>query len=169
MTCTAVSGGYDCTYTPQTALTNGSHTITVNVNDNDGNAATAGTTSFTVDTVAPALNVTAPAEGFITNKAALTVTGTATDNESIEKVEVYQNGTNKGAATINGSNWTKSITLTEGTNTIKVIATDTSGLTTEITRTVTLDTKAPVITAVTLSKTTVDASGTFTITVEVSD
>lgn len=45
---TSVTGGYNVTYTPQSALADGSHTVTVNVQDNDGNAATAASRSFTV-------------------------------------------------------------------------------------------------------------------------
>ena len=37
---TAITNGYSYTYTPQSALSDGSHTITVNVSDNDGNTAT---------------------------------------------------------------------------------------------------------------------------------
>lgn len=56
----AVSGGYECTYTPEKALGNGAHTIKVEVSDHDGNAAAVQTVSFTVDTVPPTLSVTAP-------------------------------------------------------------------------------------------------------------
>jgi hypothetical protein len=170
MVVSEVSGGYDITYTPQTALSEGAHTVTVNVSDNDGNAATAASSSYTVDTVPPALNVTSPTNGLITNKAALTVSGTTSDDTSnVNKVEIFLNGTSKGTATLSGNNWSKNITLTNGSNTIKVVVTDNAGLTTEVTRTVTLDTSAPVITAVSLSKSTVDVGGTFTITVTVTD
>ena len=72
MVCTAVTNGYDCTYTPPTALSDGSHTVYINVKDNDGNAATQASRAYKVDTVAPTLNITTPASGFITNNAALT-------------------------------------------------------------------------------------------------
>lgn len=170
MSVQAVTGGYNATYTPQTALAEGSHTVTINVSDNDGNAATAATTSFKVDTVPPALNVSAPTNGFITNVAQLTVSGTTSDDTtSISGVEVFLNNVSQGKATISGSSWSKAITLVSGVNTIKVVATDNAGLTTTVERTVTLDTGAPVITAVTLSKSTVDVGGTFLITVTVTD
>lgn len=57
---TAVTGGYECTYTPTTALADGSHTIKIDASDNDGNAATQKTVTFKVDTVPPTLSVTAP-------------------------------------------------------------------------------------------------------------
>lgn len=37
ITKTAISGGYECTYTPTTALSDGSHTIKIDASDNDGN------------------------------------------------------------------------------------------------------------------------------------
>lgn len=40
ITKTAITGGYQCTYTPTAALSDGSHTIKVDASDNDGNAAT---------------------------------------------------------------------------------------------------------------------------------
>lgn len=39
ITKTAVTGGYNCSYTPATALTDGSHTIRFDASDYDGNAA----------------------------------------------------------------------------------------------------------------------------------
>ena len=38
ITKTAVTGGYECTYTPTTALADGSHTIKIDASDFDGNA-----------------------------------------------------------------------------------------------------------------------------------
>ena len=61
------------------------------------------------------------------------------------------------------------ITLEEGENTITVIATDTAGKSTTVTRTVTLDTAAPVITAITLTPNPVDCGATYIIEVTVSD
>ena len=43
---TAVSGGYECTYTPDTALSDGSHTIKIDASDNDGNAAVQKSVTF---------------------------------------------------------------------------------------------------------------------------
>ena len=79
ITKTAITGGYQCTYTPTAALSDGSHTIKIDAADNDGNAATQKSVTFKIDTVPPTLNVTAPAAGLITNKAACNVTGTTND------------------------------------------------------------------------------------------
>ena len=72
---TAITNGYSVTYTPASALSDGSHTVTISVSDNDGNAATAKSTTYKVDTVPPTLNITAPANALVTNTASLVVRG----------------------------------------------------------------------------------------------
>lgn len=170
MTCNAVSGGYDCTYVCQSALSEGSHTITINVQDNDGNTANQASTSFTVDTVPPALNISAPANGLITNNASCTVSGTTNDaTTSPVTVTVKLNGVDQGAVSVNEGSFSKAITLANGSNTIIVRSTDSAGKYSEVTRTVTLDTTPPVISAVTVTPNPVNGGSTFTIEVTVSD
>lgn len=166
ITKTAVSGGYECSYTPKTALGDGEHTITATASDYDGNAASAKSVTFTVDTIPPTLNVTSPAEGLVTNQSSLTVTGTTNDVTS-KPVTVTVNG---ASVTVNSDgSWSKTITLTNGNNTITIVATDRAGKTTTVTRTVKLDTGAPVIKSITLTPNPVDAGKTFVISVEVTD
>ena len=165
VTKTAITGGYKCTCTPA-ALKDGAHTISVTASDNDGNAASAKTSSFTVDTVPPTLSVTAPAEGLITNKSTVTVTG-KTDDATSKPVTVTVNGT---AVTVGTDGaFSKDVTLANGSNTITIIAKDKAGKTTTVTRTVTLDTAAPVIKSITLTPNPVDCGKTFVIAVEVTD
>lgn len=170
MTATAVTGGYDLTYTPQTALRDGAHTIVVDISDYDGNAATAATRSITVDTTPPALDVTSPQDNLVTNQTALTVSGTTSDATSWPVVvKVTLNNTDQGAVTVSGVGaWSKAVTLTEGNNTIVVTATDKAGKVTTVTRTVTLSTTAPVISGVTIAPNPVDAGKTYTISVTVT-
>ena len=171
MTCTPVAGGYDCTYVVQTALTDGSHTVTINIQDNDGNAASQASVTFTVDTVAPTLNVTSPANGLVTNNANQNVVGTTSDaTSSPVTVTIKLNGTDQGAVAVDGSgNFTKSVNLSAGSNTIVIRSTDSAGKYTEVTRSVTLDTVAPTITGVTLTPNPVDAGATYIIAVTVTD
>ena len=165
VTKTAITGGYKCTCTPE-ALKDGVHTISVTASDNDGNAASAKTSSFTVDTVPPTLSVTAPAEGLITNKSTVTVTG-KTDDATSKPVTVTVNGT---AVTVGADGaFSKDVTLANGSNTITIIAKDKAGKKTTVTRTVTLDTAAPVIKSITLTPNPVDCGKTFVIAVEVTD
>lgn len=170
MTCTAVAGGYDCTYVCQSALAEGNHTITVDVQDNDGNTAVQGSTTFTVDTVPPVLNITNPANGLITNNSSLTVSGNTNDaTSSPVTVTIKKNGVDQGVVSVVGGNFSKAITLSQGVNTIVIRSTDGAGKYSEITRTVTLDTTPPNITAVTLTPQTTNTGTTFTIQVTVSD
>lgn len=163
---TEIAGGYDCTYTPTTALSDGEHTISFDASDNDGNKATAKSVTFTVDTVPPTLSISNPIDGYITNKSSLTVTGTTNDVTS-SPVIVTVNG---DAVTVNADGtFSKAITLTNGSNTITVVATDSAGKSTTVIRHVTLDTGAPVIHSVTLTPNPVDAGKTFVISVEVTD
>lgn len=167
---TAVTGGYSITYTPAAALSDGSHTVTIDVSDHDGNAATQKTTSYTVDTVPPTLNVTAPEAGLITNSASLTVRGTTNDaTSSPVTVKVSLNGVDKGAATVSADgSFTKTLTLANGSNTIVVTATDAAGKSSSVTRTVTLDTSVPVIQSAAVTPNPVDAGATMLISVVIA-
>lgn len=167
---TAITNGYSVTYTPAAALSDGSHTVTIAVSDHDGNAAVEQSTTYKLDTVPPTLNVTSPTDNLVTATAALTVAGTTNDaTSSPVTIAVKLNGTDQGAVTVaaNGS-WTKQVTLSEGTNTIVVTATDAAGQVTSITRTVKLDTTVPTIKSATITPNPVDAGVTMVITVEIS-
>lgn len=163
---TAVTDGYECSYTPGTALADGAHTVSIEASDYDGNAASAKTVSFTVDTIPPTLTLTNPADELITNKTALVVSG-KTDDVTSKPVTVTVNG---ASVTVNSDgSFSKEITLVSGSNTITVVATDKAGKTTTVTRKVTLDTGAPVFEKVTLTPNPVDCGKTFVISVKVTD
>lgn len=165
MVCTAVTNGYDCTYTPPSALSDGQHTVTINVSDNDGNTATQKSTTFAIDTIPPILNVTAPVDNLKTNVASLNVTGTTNDAVSSPvTVTVKLNNVDQGTAAVQGDgSFSKTITLANGNNTIKVRATDAAGQYTEITRSVSLKTSSPSISSVSVTPNPVNASENITI------
>lgn len=169
VTHTAITNGYSFTYTPSAAMGDGAHTVSVEAADNDGNAAAAKSTTFTVDTVPPALNVTSPAEGLVTATAALAVSGTTNDATSSPVViTVTLNSADQGPVTVqaNGA-FSKTITLREGANTIVVTATDAAGKVSTVTRNVTLDTSVPQIVSAGIKPNPADAGATVTITVVV--
>ena len=168
---TAITNGYSYTYTPQSALSDGSHTITVNAADNDGNTATQRSVSFTVDTIPPALNVTAPVDGLKTNIAAANVIGHTNDSGSSPvTVTVKLNGVDQGAVSVDGSgNFSKAITLANGNNTIVVRSTDAAGKYTEITRTVSLNQVAPVISNIAITPNPADVGASITISCTITD
>ena len=165
ITKTAVSNGYNCSYTPP-SLADGAHTIYLNASDNDGNAATQITSTFTVDTVPPVLVLTSPADNSITNNATCTVSGSTNDASS-----TITSLTVNGQTVTVGTNGTFSttITLSKGANTITIVSTDANGKTSTVTRTVTLDQTPPSITAVTITPNPATTGQTFTISVTVTD
>lgn len=168
---TAITNGYSVTYTPATALADGSHTVKIDCKDHDGNAATQKSTTYTVDTVPPVLNVTAHTDNLVTNKAALTVVGTTNDTTSSPvTVTITLNGVDQGEVTVGtGGTFTKSVTLAEGSNTIVVKATDAAGKSSSVTRTVKLDTSVPAITAATITPNPADAGATVIISVTITE
>jgi len=88
------------------------------------------------DTTPPLLTITSPADGATVLTPIITVTGTASDPSGIASVTA--NGALADGAA-DWSTWSKDVTLTEGDNTIMVIATDNTGLTTTKTLTITYD------------------------------
>lgn len=162
-----VSGGYNISYTPTAALSDGSHTVTIQVSDNDGNQCSAASTSFTVMTTAPTLTLTSPADGLKTNKSSLVVAGTTNSDATIT---IKLNGSSQGTASVSNGSFSKTLTLsTEGENTITVIATNLAGVTTTVTRTVVYDVTAPVINAITITPNPVDAGATYVISIDITD
>lgn len=170
VTHSAVTNGYSFTYTPASPMGDGPHTVTVDASDNDGNAAAQKSTTFTVDTVAPSLNVTSPTEGLITNNASITVTGTTNDaTSSPVTVTVQLNSQDQGSVTVepNGS-FSKDITLANGANVIVVTSTDQAGKSTSVTINVTLDTSVPQIVSATITPNPVDTGETMVISVQIT-
>lgn len=169
ITHTAITNGYSVTYTPSAALSDGSHTVTINCKDHDGNAATEKSTTYTVDTVPPTLNVTSPADGLITAASSVTVAGTTNDATSSPVViTISLNGTDQGTNPVGtGGTFSKVVTLKEGSNTIIVKAKDAAGKESSVTRTVTLDTSVPKIKAATITPNPVDTGKTMVISVTI--
>lgn len=169
ITHTAITNGYSVTYTPSAALSDGSHTVTINCKDHDGNAATEKSTTYTVDTVPPTLNVTSPADGLITAASSVTVAGTTNDATSSPVViSISLNGTDQGTIPVGtGGTFSKVVTLKEGSNTIIVKAKDAAGKESSVTRTVTLDTSVPKIKAATITPNPVDTGKTMVISVTI--
>lgn len=165
---TAITNGYQFVYTPQTALSNGSHTITINAQDNDGNAATAVTASIKVDTVPPTLNITAPTNNAITNKKSITLTGTTNDaTSSPVAVTAKLNGADVGAITVTNGAFTKALTGVEGNNVLIVTATDAAGLKSEVTINFKIDTSVPKVKTVTITPNPANASSSIAIELEI--
>lgn len=171
------SGGFIGSYIPTTALPEGSNTVTVDIKDNDKNSAAQTSVTFTVDTVAPSLTLTSPEDGAIVNSSALVLSGKTDDATSKPVSVTVKLGSGAAESVIVNSDgtFTKQLTLSEGANTVTVTATDSAGKQTVITRTVTLDTSAPIFKSVEIrangeivsASNPVSAGTTYTISVEV--
>ena len=162
---------YTCSYTPTTALSDGTHTIKVSASDYDGNVATQKSVTFTVDTVPPELSVSAPVDNLVTNQSSLVVKGTTNDVTSspVTLTIKLNGGTEQTVEVGSDGSFTKTLTLVRGENTIVITAKDGAGKTSTVTKKVVLDQTAPVIQSVTISPNPVNAGATYTISVEVTD
>jgi hypothetical protein len=101
-------------------------------------------TSTVVDAIPPVIVITAPANGATLNASAVTVTGTASDNIGLAKVEVNLNGGAFGTA-VGTTTWTFGLTLNNGTNTIVARATDIAGNTNTTQVVVTFSGTGPIV------------------------
>ncbi len=120
------------------ALIEGRNTIAARATDSAGNTVTA-ELHLELDTRAPALSVDTPAAGACIDATAITVAGTVSDPR-IESVKV-----NGIAATLDRGSWTASVPADEGAQLLTIVAADTVGHLTTVTRSVLVDRTAPVI------------------------
>ena len=148
-----IENGYKCSYTA---------TI-----QNDDNAAIEKTASFTVDTIAPTLNIMSPPETLITNEKQITVSGKASPDC---RVTIKVGNTDQGAVTLDGTGqFNKQVSLSPGENVILITATSLAGKVTTVTREVTYDPEAPVVISIEITPNPVGTGEEITITVEATD
>ncbi len=135
---------------PAGLLTIGSQTVLVKAYDNAGNY-TERSTTFTIDIQTPAdtedpeIEISAPADGTVTNNAALEVQGSASDNCLITKIELNVNGDLYMVFSGSASSvlFDQVVDLTSGNNTITARAIDDSNNDAQTTITVICDTDQP--------------------------
>lgn len=196
---TTADGNGSWNYTFNTALSEGSNSITTTATDFVGNTSAASPALvITIDTIAPSqppapllddASNTGSTSDLITYDPTPAISGIAEMNSL---VEVFVGGQSKGTAQTDGSgNWSFMLpngALTEGANAITVTATDAAANTSTASAalTITLDTIIPAIAitdplmgdnlfnaaetpAVTLSGTTTDVDDGQTVTLSVSD
>lgn len=161
---TPIDNGYKCEYA-SSELMNGTQTCIFNVSDNDGNRADELTTTFIVDTTGPSLTVEEPAGDLITNKNTVVVSGRVDDITKSVTLTINDVPVDVGS----GGEFAYEYSLTEGANIITVIAKDPLNNVSKIIRNVTLDTKPPVISDITLTPNPVNVGQTYIITVTVVD
>lgn len=117
----SVDGGAYGTTAPTLPETNGPHTVTVRGTDSAGNVSTA-TSTVTVDTEAPTVQITSPQMGQKFTSNPITVNVTATDNIGVDHIDVFSGTTKIG--TVVGNQGAVVWAPTTGTHTLTAVATD---------------------------------------------
>jgi bacillopeptidase F len=134
------TAGADGHWSVPVTLHEGDNTLTAVTTVESGTTRPSDPVKVTLDTVAPDLTVSAPADGHAQSSRVLSVSGTVSDAH-FDRLTV-----NGQAATV-GSDGAFSMELVghDGANTITVTATDRAGNVTTATRTVTVDSSAPTL------------------------
>jgi len=117
-------------------LADGTHNLSVRATDAAGNRAVLGI-DITVKTRISVLELASPAEGLLTRDPVLIVKGITESGADIQ--------INGLAVPVLSGNFSATVTLSEGNNTLMVTASDAAGNTIFLTRTVVLDTTPPFI------------------------
>ncbi|HYM40685.1 MAG TPA: kelch repeat-containing protein [Thermoplasmata archaeon] len=96
------------------------------------------------DTTPPSITITSLVNNSLLTSTAVTVTGTASDDVAVQKVELSTDGTHWTRAS-GTTSWSGSVALTAGPNTIYARATDTSGNPATMQITVTVQLQGPAV------------------------
>ncbi|HWR26690.1 MAG TPA: Ig-like domain-containing protein, partial [candidate division Zixibacteria bacterium] len=148
-------------------LSQGQNMIFARTMDIAGNADET-SVNVTLDTTPPNLSIIFPVDDQQLNMTVITVTGTASDNDVLSKVEVsVGNGSWQQAQ--GTTSWSAPVTLSEGQNMISARASDIAGNNRDITINVTLDTKKPEVTNLTVLPSTPVINQPVEIKLSVSD
>lgn len=143
----SASGSATANWSRNLTLSQGANNITVVARDNSSNLNST-TQSITVnyqpvDSTGPNLSINSHSNGETVSSSAITLFGTASDsgrgNNGISSVTV--NGAGASGGTVSGSgtaNWSRSLTLSQGTNNITVVARDNSSNQNSTTQSITL-------------------------------
>lgn len=164
----SITNGYQFTFSPD-HLDDGTRTVTASIKDNDGNSSNLAAVAFTISTLPPSLTFTFPLDQSIGAEPSITVTGqTLSSTGHATKLVLYLNGDSLGEVPVGDTGlFSKSITLIEGWNTIKGVATDLAGLETVQTIEHKLNTSIPTFHSIEITPNPVDAGTTMEIYVEV--
>ena len=131
------------TFSAAVPVSDGAVTLAVVASDAAGNSATAAT-AVIVDSVAPALRITAPAPGSSTNAAAVRIAGTVDDATAVTLMVAGVN-----VPVVSGQFAYDAVVANEGDATITAVATDAAGNTATASVTVSVDRSAPTVAIVT--------------------
>jgi len=125
LTLTKEADSYTYSFNETITLREGENTFAVEGTDETGDRGSSGTMSVVLDTTAPRVGITTPANNYLTNTTTVLVTGTV-DDPAVAEVTVEVNGTTQTIAVVEGS-FSGQVSLIEGTNTIEALALDPLG------------------------------------------
>ena len=123
-------------------LVEGTNTLTATASDTYGHSATSAPQVWVLDTQAPTLTLTQPIEGSVATDVTVVVAGTVQDAH-LQSVDVNGIAAVVDGDAVAGANYSASVPLAAGANTLVVTATDQLGQQTQTQVTVLLDTLAP--------------------------
>jgi hypothetical protein len=139
---TAATVAGDGSFSVAVTLVDGANTITT-VATNNFNVTSTDTRTITLDRVAPGVTVASPADNSATAKSVLVVSGTVDDPTALVSVKV--NNGSASSALMDGTNFSLTLNLASGLNTIEITATDLVGNTSSVKRSITYDASAPTL------------------------
>jgi len=138
-------------WTPAKGTDSWNKAVTLNLGPNTIHARATDTSGLTVetsitgyynppteDTILPNISITSPVSDDTFTAASITVSGNASDNEGLDRVEVKVGSGDSVIVDVSGTtaSWSETVTLIKGPNTIYATAVDTSGNYTETSVTV---------------------------------
>jgi hypothetical protein len=122
---TKEADSYTYSFSETITLREGENTFAVEGTDEIGDRGSSGTMSVILDTTPPQVEITTPANNYLTNTTTVLVTGTV-DDPAVTEATVEVNGTGQTIAVVGGS-FSGQVVLTEGANTIEVLVLDPLG------------------------------------------
>ncbi len=141
--------GTSAGFSTNVTISEGGHTLSVYALDSASNSSVTNVISFTSVAGLPSLVIQTPPMNLLTNTANLLVSGTASvESGSITRVIVQVNGGATQDAT-GTTSWSKTVTLSEGTNTLIISAISSFNKTNSASRTVICDITPPVVSVTT--------------------
>ncbi len=161
-----VTVAVDSTFSTAIVLLEGDNLITVVATDNTNNQSTE-TRTIALDTTAPGLTLTQPADNSFTGVTVYEFTGSVDDPNAIVTAAV--NGGSPVTATMNGTSFSCPVNLESGLNTVDITLVDQVGNSTGLKRTMTLDTIAPTVEITVPDTDTIVGAMPVTITGTVND